>query len=201
MASRVSIDANIKSERPASGNLRSPVSWALLGLVIHRPSYGYELVQRFERTHGDALGLSSMSQIYTALDTLKRRGLIEELATDGDSPTVRQPKPHYRATADGVREHREWLIGQLTEERRRSRLFVRQIAMLPPADGLAVIERFERACLREAAAARPNDREACAEGSTAIATRLLGEEHRLSAGAKLSWIAYARRQLTALLGQ
>lgn len=191
----------LTSERPAGGQLRSPVSWALLGLVIHRPSYGYELVQRFERTHGDALSLSSISQIYTALDTLKRRGLIEELATDEDSRAVRQPKPHYRATADGVREHREWLIGQLTEERRRSRLLVRQIAMLPPADGLAVIEQFERSCLREAAAARPNEGEASSEGNNAIATRLLGEEHRLSAEAKLSWIAYARRQLTALLGQ
>lgn len=201
MTSRVSIDANVKSERPAGGNLRSPVSWALLGLVIHRPSYGYELVQRFERTHGDALDLSSISQIYTALDTLKRRDLIEELANDGDSQAVRQPKLHYRATAEGIHEHREWLVGQLTEERRRSRLLVRQVAMLAPTDGLAVIERFERACLREAAAVRPSGDKAPAEGHAAIATRLLGEDNRLAANAKLSWIAYARRQFTALLGQ
>lgn len=190
-----------KGERPAGGQLRSPVSWALLGLVIDRPSYGYELVQRFERTHGDALGLSSISQIYTALDTLERRGLIEELAADEDSPATRQPKLHYRATSAGVLEHREWLIGQLTEERRRSRLLVRQVAMLAPSDGLMVIERFEHACLREAVAARPSGDETPAEGHATIAARLLSEEGRLASEAKLSWIAYARRQLTALLDQ
>ena len=50
--------------------MRSPINWALLGLVIQRPSYGYELVQRFERTYEDALELSSPSQVYTALDAL-----------------------------------------------------------------------------------------------------------------------------------
>lgn len=35
--------------------MRSPLNWALLGLVIQRPSYGYELVQRFERIYEDAL--------------------------------------------------------------------------------------------------------------------------------------------------
>ena len=86
--------------------LRSPVSWALLGLVIQRPSYGYELVQRFERTYGHALELSSPSQIYTALDALERRGLIEKLPPGEAPEVVRQPKPHYRATARGVEQLR-----------------------------------------------------------------------------------------------
>jgi DNA-binding PadR family transcriptional regulator len=29
--------------------MRSLVNWALLGLVIERPSYAYELARRFER--------------------------------------------------------------------------------------------------------------------------------------------------------
>ncbi|HEX3390955.1 MAG TPA: PadR family transcriptional regulator [Solirubrobacteraceae bacterium] len=179
--------------------MRSPVSWALLGLVIHRPSYGYELVQRFERIHGDSLELSSMSQIYTALDTLEHRGLIEEIAAEnGEVAGVRQPKPHYRATAQGVSEHRQWLVGQLAEERRRSRLFVRQLAMLAAPDALAVIEQLERSCLREAATAGPVDGANMPVDGHATAERLLSEEQRLAADAKLSWILYARRQLTAL---
>ncbi len=198
MGSRVTIESSVVTTRIGAGTLRSPVSWALLGLVIHRPSYGYELVQRFERTHGDALWLSSMSQIYTALDTLQRRGLIEEFTTgNGDATGVRQPKPNYRATAQGVQEHREWLVGQLDEERRRSRVFVRQLAMLGPHDALAVIERCERECLQEAAATRPASEDP-ADGHTAAAARLLNEEQRLAADAKLSWIAYARRQFTEL---
>lgn len=178
--------------------MRSPVSWALLGLVIERPSYGYELLQRFERTYGDALELSSPSQIYVALDTLTRRGLIEELPADpATSVVVRQPKPHYRATAAGLDGYREWLIAQMRGERRRSRLFARQLAGLERRVALAVIERYEQACLREA---RELPKATAEEHSAAagLAARLACEEERLAVGARLTWIEYARREFTAL---
>ncbi|HEV3318424.1 MAG TPA: helix-turn-helix transcriptional regulator [Solirubrobacteraceae bacterium] len=183
----------------SAATLRSPVSWGLLGLVIQRPSYGYELVQRFERTYGDALSLSSPSQIYTALDTLARRGLIEELPVeDAPSSVVRQPKLHYRATARGVGDYQGWLISQIDDERRRSRLFAHQLAILPPDAALAVIERYEQACLREASAATiPDSDGSYAGGADGLIARLLSENDRLALGAKLSWIEYLRRELTA----
>ncbi len=188
--------------------MRSPVSWALLGLVIQRSSYGYELVRRFERTYEDALELSSPSQVYAALDALERRCLIERMTVDEDDAT-RQPKPHYCATAEGVHDYRDWLVAQLHEERRRSRLFARQVAMLACADALVVIERCERDCLRQASDTRPvgiddGQRPAGADDAqidglthpTHLAARLVGEEERLAVGARLAWIEYARRQLT-----
>ena len=207
------------------GGLRSPVSWALLGLVIQRPSYGYELVQRFERTFADALDLSSLSQIYTALDTLRRRELIEEFAVEEETDAhaiVRQPKPHYRATAEGVRHYEKWLVDQIHEERRRSRLFARQLSVLPPRTALGIIERCERACLDEAKSAHPGggERPALAAASAgakaagvkagtersgdaapALADRLLCEEGRLAVEARLAWLEYARRELSALVGE
>lgn len=178
--------------------MRSPVSWALLGLVIERPSYGYELMQRFERTYGDALELSSPSQIYVALDTLGRHGLIEELPADtGASIGVRQPKPHYQATAAGLDSYQEWLIAQMRGERRRSRLFARQLAALEPRMALAAVERYEQACLREA---HELPKAVVEEPSAAagLAARLAEEEERLAVGARLSWIAYARHEFAAL---
>jgi DNA-binding PadR family transcriptional regulator len=183
-----------------TGALRSPVSWALLGLVIQRPSYGYELVQRFERTFADALDLSSLSQIYTALDTLRRRGLTEEFVVEdeGDAHAiVRQPKPHYRATAEGVRHYEQWLVGQIREERRRSRLFARQLSVLPPSTALGIIERCEQACLEEAKGAHP----AGGEDGPALADRLLCEDGRLAVEARLAWLEYARRELGALVDE
>jgi DNA-binding PadR family transcriptional regulator len=180
--------------------IRSPVSWALLGLVIERPSYGYELVQRFERTYGDALELSSPSQIYTALDALERRSLIEKLPP-GPAPAEvgRQPKPHYRASGDGVRGYQDWLIAQVHEERRRSRLFARQLAVLEPRAALSVIERYEQACLREAKKTPlAGARDPAADRVNGLACRLVGEEDRLAVGARLSWIEYARREFKAL---
>jgi DNA-binding PadR family transcriptional regulator len=183
----------------SSGALRSPVSWALLGLVIQRPSYGYELVQRFERTFADALDLSSLSQIYTALDTLRRRGLTEEFVVEDEADAhaiVRQPKPHYRATAEGVRHYEQWLVGQIREERRRSRLFARQLSVLPPSTALGIVERCEQACLEEAKGAHP-----AGEDGPALAERLLCEEGRLAVEARLAWLEYARRELSAAVGE
>jgi DNA-binding PadR family transcriptional regulator len=177
--------------------MRSPVGWALLGLVIERPSYGYELMQRFERTYGDVLELSSPSQIYVALDTLGQRCLIEELpAGSGSGGVVRQPKPHYRATAAGLEHYQEWLFAQMRGERRRSRLFARQLAALQPAAALAVIERYEQACLREAREIPATTEEEPA--GSGLAARLAGEEERLAVGARLAWVEYARREFTVL---
>ncbi len=196
--------------------LRSPVSWALLGLVIQRPSYGYELVQRFERTYGHVLELSSPSQIYTALDALERRELIEKLPP-GEAPEIsRQPKPHYRPTPLGVESHAGWLIEQAHDERRRSHLFALQLAVLGPQGALAILERYEQVCLRDASDATAGTGEKSAGGASEtasagaslragesgqigeLAAQLLREEQRLSVQARLAWIGYARRELSAL---
>jgi DNA-binding PadR family transcriptional regulator len=178
--------------------MRSPVNWALLGLVIQRPSYGYELVQRFERTYGEALELSSPSQIYTALDTLVRRELIEVVPGEElGAGHGRQPKPHYRATAAGARGYEQWLVGQLHQERRRSRLFAQQLAVLAPQAALKVLERWEQASLKDASSARMGGAspDGSPESSDALIAKLASEEERLAIRAKLEWIEYARRQL------
>src|SRR5580692_5073489 len=97
-----------------TGAMRSPVNWAVLGLMIERPSYGYEILQRFERNYGELLKLSSPSQIYTALDSLMDRGMIEATSETAS----RQPKLHYRATDEGVRLYQEHLVSQAEEERK-----------------------------------------------------------------------------------
>lgn len=177
--------------------MRSPVNWALLGLVIQRPSYGYELVQRFERTYADTLELSSRSQIYTALDSLSRRGLIEHETERIEDP-VRQPRLHYRATQAGVRSYEDWLIGQMGEDRRRSRLIAQQFAALSPERALRVLERCAEALL-EAIGSLPADDEEQqrSDRPEALAERLADEEERLRAGAMLSWIEYARSELSS----
>ncbi len=188
------METGVATER-AGAAMRSPVNWSLLGLVIQRPSYGYELVQRFERAYGEALELSSPSQIYTALDVLQRRGLIELLPSGETVELSRQPKPHYRVTANGMSAYVDWLASHVQGEQRRSRLFVNQLAVLPRDEALAVIERCEHACLKAATAPPSQSRAANATGQ--LAPRLLDEEQRLSIDARLAWLEYARQQLRA----
>jgi DNA-binding PadR family transcriptional regulator len=196
-----------------AASMQSPVNWALLGLVIERPSYAYELAQRFDRAYDGVLSLSSTSHVYTAIGALKSRGMIDEIpGTRGG----RQPKPRYRATAHGIENYRSWLVAQIHEDRRRQRLLVLQLAAFGrnPEVGLEIVERCQRACLEEACripipgreetradadsdrgTAGP-DRETGADPS--LTKRLLSEENRLAVGAKLAWIEYARHELRAL---
>jgi DNA-binding PadR family transcriptional regulator len=181
------------------GAMRSPVNWAVLGLTIERSSYGYEILQRFERNYGGLLKLSSPSQIYTALDSLRQRGLIEATSEAVPGVASRQPKLHYRATEAGVRRYQEHLMGQAEEDRRRSSLFARELAALAPEGALAVLDRYEQMCLAQATRARPRDLEpAVPDVSGTLADRLAAEEERLSMEAKLPWIEYARAELRTI---
>jgi DNA-binding PadR family transcriptional regulator len=177
--------------------MRSPVNWALLGLVIQRASYGYELVQRFERTYGDAIELSSRSHIYGALDSLTARGLIERAPAEtvGDEE-ARQPKPHYRATEAGICSYEHWLISYMEEDRRRARIFARQVGALRPEHALRVLSRLSESSLRDIG--RPpakdgGDREH--DPPEASGERLVDEQERLRAGAMLTWIQFAKREI------
>lgn len=173
--------------------MRSQVNWALLGLVIRRSSYAYELVHRFERSYGNSIELSSPSQVYVALDTLESKGLIRKVQRTPDAPGSRQPKPHYRVTPEGVLCFQEWLVAQAEQERTRSRLFTVQLAMLPADRALAVLDRYESACL-EAASDRPAGRETRTLG---LAERLTLEDDRVTLEARLAWIQYARLQFSS----
>jgi DNA-binding PadR family transcriptional regulator len=178
--------------------MRSPMAWALLGLVIEQPSYGYELLQRFRRIYGETLALSNPKHIYRLLDHLHVHDLIEETAPGPDEKPARNrlPKPHYRATDQGVHAYEEWLLIQMEEERQRQRLFTRQLAMLEPHAALEVMDRYEEECLAEA-----NDPAVAETERESIANRLADQDEQLALEARLSWIRYARRELTALVDE
>jgi DNA-binding PadR family transcriptional regulator len=175
--------------------MHSPVNWALLGLVIERPSYAYELAHRFERTYDGALSLSSVSHVYTALATLRDRGLVQEVP--GTQAQARSRR-RYEATADGLLEHEQWLVAQVSEERRRQRLLVTQLGALArtPERAIEVLDAYERACLAEVAAAPPTGDDT--PGTTGLVARLIAEDARLGIAAKLNWVQYARVQLRLL---
>jgi DNA-binding PadR family transcriptional regulator len=178
--------------------MHSPVNWALLGLIIERPSYAYELARRFERTYEGAITLSSVSHAYTALANLRERELIEQICTAGREP---RSKRRYRASVLGEQEHARWLIGHVAEERRRQRVLSVQLGALAhePARAIAVLDEYEQACLAEIAAAPAGGAEEQGPGVTRLVARLAGEETRLSVAAKLKWAQYARAQLAAMV--
>ena len=177
--------------------MTSQVNWALLGLLLARPGYGYQLMRRFEAAYGDVLALGSESHVYTALNELSRRGLIEELtdAPAARTGTNRQPKVRYRATAAGAEAYRERMFEQAGADRRQSQLFVRQLAAMEhePAVALEILARYEQACLAETRR-KP-------AGCEQLLDRLLAVESRLAMESRLPWVEYARDQFSALAGE
>lgn len=175
--------------------MRSPVNWALLGLVIQRASYGYELAQRFEQTYGDAIELSSRSHIYAAIDSLAARGLIERAPPETVmEDEARQPRPHYRATKAGICSYEHWLIDYLEEDQRRARIFARQLAALRPEHALRVLSRLSEASLRDIGKP-PTEADPESDRPDTPGERLVDEQQRLRAGAMVSWIQFAQREL------
>jgi DNA-binding PadR family transcriptional regulator len=175
--------------------MRSPVNWALLGLVIERPSYGYELAQRYERRFGETLPVSAIGHIYTALGVLDERGLVEEIP--GTREEGRQPRPRYRATEAGVAAYCDWVVSQVCEDRHRRELFVLTLSLLEgePQQMGEVMDRCEQAWLTEGART-PIARGEQGEELQAPLRALIEEDDRLATGAKLAWIQYARERLT-----
>ncbi len=173
--------------------MRSEVNWALLGLVIERPSYGWELANRFQRIYDDVLPVSSESHIYSALNSLAERGMIEIVP---GAEVGRQPKPHYRATPIGVRQYEDWVVSQIDGERRRQDLWVRQLAIFAgdPAAAIRVISRFERQYLEGAGQIGRSRDGSAGDSRDELIDELVAERHRLAAGGMLSWLRFAHEK-------
>lgn len=181
--------------------MHSSVNWTLLGLIVERPSYAYELSQRFGRIYGNALALSSVSHAYTAISRLKDRGLVEEIP---GTRVGRQPRPHYRATPEGLSAYHEWLIGQVAEERRRQKVFMLQLtAFADPRNldhALAIVADYEQACLAETCATPLSSGQTDGEldNGPRLQPRLIAEQKRLATGANIQWARFARSEIKAL---
>jgi DNA-binding PadR family transcriptional regulator len=173
--------------------MTSPVNWALLGLIIERESYAFELAQRFQGIYRNVLSLSSTSHIYTALGVLQDRSLIEQVP---GARSGRQPKPGYRASELGVQSYGEWLIGYVHEDRRRQVMFVLGLSALAGSAAAVrdILERYEQAWAKHDGSGDLFALDGVPDGPGAeLVKRILSAENELTVAAKRSWVQHARR--------
>lgn len=190
------------------------MNWAVLGLVLERPSYGYELFQRLGRRYEGVLE-PPISQIYAALDALERAALIEPLPEAeiaqvaieeaGRSRARRQPKVHYRATASGARAFRAWVAERMRDDPQHVEL-LRRLAAAGGAgfDQVGVmhelVDHYERGCVEEASRLPlPRARSAATPAAAAgeLVERLMLAARRGLLDAQFAWIDYARKEIDA----
>jgi hypothetical protein len=95
-----------------------------------------------------------------------------------------------------------WVIGQAREHARRSLQFARQLGAFAeqPRTALAILERYEQACLDDRGARIPTVAEFPARVVPGLGDRLESAYGRGVKAATLAWIEYARREFAALAG-
>jgi DNA-binding PadR family transcriptional regulator len=106
--------------------------YAVLGLVIERPGYGYQLAQRLEERFGCSEFVPS--GVYSALDQLSRDAYIRSAGEMGAGPTRRAaPRTIYEATEDGVDHFEAWMLQASPTPPLRDELHMK-IALCRPRD-------------------------------------------------------------------
>lgn len=130
---------------------------AVLGLLVERPGYGYDLIRRFNERFGAAWRLNQ-STIYAALDVLDKEQLVVGRARDaGDAPAgsvQRYRKVIYEPTAKGTETFLTWLTAPVPEvEPMRAAIFLK-IGLTKQEHSLALIQVLDAqidACTNELA--------------------------------------------------
>ncbi|HXE45935.1 MAG TPA: PadR family transcriptional regulator [Conexibacter sp.] len=127
----------------------------VLGLLIERPGYGYDLIQRARSRFG-FLGLSE-NFVYRTLERLEQDGWIEEIGDKRAGATRRgAPRVIYRATLVGRTRFKAWLAAPSERAVLRDELQAK-LSLSDPDDLpelLAVAESQAGECIAELATLR-----------------------------------------------
>jgi len=111
---------------------------AVLGLVIERPGYGYDLARRLEARFGSS-GFAPTG-VYSALDQLSSDELVRNAGSRaGDANERTAPRTIYEATPKGIDHFEEWMVGGSSLAPVRDELYMK-IALSRPHNLSRLIE-------------------------------------------------------------
>ncbi len=153
-----------------------PVKHAVLGLLVERRGYGYDITNRLEERLGTRLAIPE-GTVHTSIRNLKRAGHIEIV---GRRFRGEQVAVVYGATETGRAEYEAWLEEPVARSPLRGELFLK-FAMIERERVPKLREEFERLemeCLADIAAhtrSRPLADELSDPVSLRTAARLLVE--------------------------
>lgn len=174
---------------------------AVLGLVIERPGYGYQLAQRLEERFG-ASGFAP-SGVYSALDQLTRDELVRCAGEMGAGPARRAaPRTIYEATPEGVDHFEGWMLASSPTPPLRDDLHMK-IALCQPHNMPRLIDMVygqELACLgRLRDLSRLAEDRAGGSREWAALMKVLARDAEVAFwNARIEWLQNAREMLEQL---
>jgi DNA-binding PadR family transcriptional regulator len=183
---------------------RMSVKYAVLGLLVQRRGYGYDLVQRFGEQVGPAWQLNA-GAIYVALDKLEQEGLVRPLSSDDDAAppqrrrTVRgAPRVIYEVTDRGVERFDDWMSAQSTMAPLREELHLK-LALSRPRNLPRLIEltyEQEQSCMERleqyTGRRTADDLLASSEPWSGVASAMLREAEIAHLQATVEWLRRIR---------
>jgi len=166
------------------------VRMSILAMLEQQPSYGYLLRAEFDRRTG-AVWPVNVGQVYKALDTLERDGLVSRSEkTDADGHVF------YETTQAGSAEVGRWLSeAEATSAPSRNDLAIKMAvaSTLPDVD----VERMLR-MQRQAALAhlqRLTREAAAAQGEPALSGQLVADAILFEAETQLRWLDHVEQRV------
>lgn len=174
----------------------------VLGLVIERPGYGYELARRLEERFGSS-GFAPTG-VYSALDQLSAEALVCSAGPKSGSHNERAaPRTIYEATSKGVDHFERWMLDGSGLAPVRDELYIK-IALSKPRNLPRLIELTESQeseCLQRIAQLRgvssAGSRGAEPEWSD-VAVLLVRDAEIRQLQARVEWLQRARTVMLRL---
>jgi DNA-binding PadR family transcriptional regulator len=178
----------------------STVHWLVLALVMEKPSYGYELGERYDRRFGSFLP-AGRPAIYSGLDRLAEVELVAPVPPgSGQRGGARRVRIVYRATRAAVRAHGRWLASSVPADRWHIELLARigtaHLQGLPAL--LELLSRYAQHAdlhierLDELIADRSAGKQ---KSLAALCAMLLLREQQSTVTAQLQWMRSAREAI------
>jgi DNA-binding PadR family transcriptional regulator len=175
---------------------------AVLGLVIERPGYGYDLARRLEERFGSS-GFAPTG-VYSALDQLSSEALVRSAGSRAGAANERAaPRTIYEATPKGIDHFEEWMLGCSSLAPVRDELYMK-IALSKPHNLGRLIELArtqEEDCLaRLESLRRPGNREGAPRAWSEVAVLLVRDAEIKQLQARVEWLQKARAIMHKLNG-
>jgi len=177
----------------------------VLGLLLERPGYGYDLQQRMDERFS-FLQLSETA-IYRLLDSLQRDGYIEESGRKVIGGTRRgSPRVTYAPTDAGTAEFQQWMAQPCATAAVREALHAKLI-LSDPDDLPQLVEQVmhqERETLAELATFQQPPASDAASGEVpwgTVAAMLVNDAHARRLQATISWLQQVRTVLRARIAE
>ena len=177
---------------------------ALLGLLLHRSAYPYELADRLQARLGPAWAINS-GQLYQTISRLEREGLIERI----EGPLEGREDRHiFQISESGEDEFDRWFQSETDSARLSRRPLLVKITLAGPdrlKDALTHIDTYELACAERLKSLSQWREGVPVEGPAVRADHVL---LRLNLSAdifqvegELRWARHAREMVSWLLGR